>query len=107
MACQGGRSGVRAQRAIVCAPRFVARRIVKPLREDTSPSAFAYAPWFVANLTVENPPVGVGAAPAWDNVIYGSEGLGYVDATHQSFSLDRSRAVWTYYRPLTGGPDDG
>ena len=94
-----------AKRAIVCAPRFVARRIVKPLREDKSRSDFSYAPWLVANLTVDTPPAGVGAAPAWDNVIYGSEGLGYVDATHQTYSLNRRHAVWTYYRPLTGNPD--
>jgi len=94
-----------AKRAIVCAPRYVARRIVGPLREDRSPSAFTYAPWLVANLTVDRPPAGLGAVPAWDNVIYGGEGLGYVDATHQDFSMDRRRAVWTYYRPLTGDPD--
>jgi len=94
-----------AKRAIVCAPRFVARRIVAPLRDEKSPSAFTYAPWLVANLTVDQPPAGSGAAPSWDNVIYGGEGLGYVDATHQDFSLDRRRAVWTYYRPLTGNPD--
>lgn len=94
-----------AKRAIVCAPRFAARRIVKVLREEKAPSAFSYAPWLVSNLTVEDPPAGVGASPAWDNVIYGAEGLGYVDARHQSFSLDRRRSVWTYYRPLTGNPD--
>jgi len=104
-AATGGVRRLLAKRAIVCAPRFVARRIVAPLREDKRPSAFSYAPWLVANLTVDDPPAGVGAVPAWDNVIYGGEGLGYVDATHQQFSLDRRRAVWTYYRPLTGGPD--
>jgi hypothetical protein len=94
-----------AKRAIVCVPRFAARRVVRSLREDKTPSSFSYAPWFVANLTVDTPPPGTGAAPAWDNVLYASEGLGYVDATHQSFSLDRRRAVWTYYRALVGGPD--
>jgi hypothetical protein len=104
-AATGSTRRLLAKRAIVCAPRFVARRIVKPLREDKSPSAFTYAPWIIANLTVDSPPSGTGAAPAWDNMIYGGEGLGYVDATHQSFSLDRRRGVWTYYRPLTGNPD--
>lgn len=94
-----------ARRAIVCVPRFVARRIVAPLREDRSPFGFAYAPWMTANLTVESPPPGRGAAPAWDNVLYESDGLGYVDARHQSLSLDRGRSVWTYYRALVGDPD--
>jgi phytoene dehydrogenase-like protein len=104
-AATGAARRILAKRAIVCAPRFVARRIVKPLREDPKPSSFSYAPWLVANLTVDDPPAGTGAAPAWDNVLYASEGLGYVDATHQSFSLNRRRAVWTYYRPLTGDPE--
>jgi hypothetical protein len=104
-AATGTTRRILAKRAIVCAPRYTARRIVKPLREDKSPSSFAYAPWFIANLTVEDPPAGLGAAPAWDNMIYGGKGLGYVDATHQSFSMDRRRAVWTYYLPLTGDPD--
>jgi hypothetical protein len=94
-----------ARRAIVCAPRFVARRISAPLREDKRPSGFAYAPWMIANLTVEDPPAGIGADPAWDNVLYNSDGLGYVDARHQSLSLDLKRSVWTYYRPLLGDPD--
>lgn len=104
-AASGGARRLLAKRAIVCAPRFVARRIVAPLREDKNASAFSYAPWLVANLTVDAPPAGIGAVPAWDNVIYGGQGLGYVDATHQGYSLDRRRAVWTYYRPLTGNPD--
>ncbi|MEQ1917708.1 MAG: FAD-dependent oxidoreductase [Elusimicrobiota bacterium] len=104
-AASGETRRIHAQRVIVCAPRFVARRIVKPLREDKSPSAFTYAPWFIANLTVDNPPAGVGASPAWDNVLYSGKGLGYVNATHQSFSLDRRRSVWTYYHPLTGNPE--
>ncbi len=104
-AATGAVRRVLAKRAIVCAPRFAARRIVKALREDKAPSSFAYAPWFIANLTVEDPPAGLGAAPAWDNMIYGGKGLGYVDATHQSFSQKRRRSVWTYYLPLTGGPD--
>ena len=104
-AASGAARRILAKRAIVCAPRFAARRFVRPLREEKSSDGFSYAPWFVANLTVEDPPAGNGAAPAWDNMIYGGKGLGYVDATHQSFSQDRRRAVWTYYLPLTGDPD--
>lgn len=102
-AATGAARRLRAKRAIVCVPRFVARRIVVPLRGRPD-EGFAYAPWFTANLTVQDPPHGTGAAPAWDSVIHGVEGLGVVDATHQSLSLDRRRAVWTYYRPLTGDP---
>lgn len=97
---------VLAKRAIVCAPQFVAQRLVPGLAaRGQSIAQFRYAPWLVANLTVENPPDGKGAGPAWDNVLFSSEGLGYVVATHQSLSLDRRRSVWTYYKPFPG-PDE-
>lgn len=100
---------VAAKAAIVASPRFVAGRIVRPLRE-APPSylkAFHYAPWVVANLTLERKPQGNGAALAWDNVLYGTEGLGYCVATHQNISRYPSpRTVVTYYRPLTHLPPD-
>lgn len=39
-------------------------------------------------------------ATSWDNVIYGSAGLGYVDATHQSLNPRRGATVLTWYLPL-------
>lgn len=104
-AATGATRRIRARRAIVAMPRFVARHVVAPLRADKSSFGFAYAPWMIANLTVEDPPEGRGSAPAWDNVIMDGAGLGYVDARHQLMTLDRRRTVWTYYRPLTGDPD--
>ena len=51
-----------------------------------------------------------GAAPSWDNVIYGAPGLGYVDAMHQSLQSVPGATVLTYYLALgdmTGGPGAG
>lgn len=90
----------RARRVIVAAPRYVAARLVP----GVSAEGFEYAPWLTCNLTLERPPEVRGAPPSWDNVLYQGEGLGYVDARHQEVTLDRRRTVWTYYRPLTGGP---
>lgn len=100
----GAARRLEAKAAVVCLPQYVATRVLEPwrARPPAWASAFRYTPWIVANLTVEDAPPGSGAAPAWDNVIYGSQSLGYVDATHQSLSQDRRKAVWTYYRPLTG-----
>ncbi|MBI5211287.1 MAG: FAD-dependent oxidoreductase [Elusimicrobia bacterium] len=96
---------VRAKAAIVCVPMVVARRVVARLRREDPPwiKAFSYAPWLVANLTVEDPPEGKGFPTAWDNVIYDSEGLGYVVATHQGLERWRRETVWTYYHPLAKG----
>jgi phytoene dehydrogenase-like protein len=92
---------LKARAAVLCVPQFVASRLLGAKRGK----GFSYAPWMVANLEVQDPPAGAGAAPAWDNVLFEGDSLGYVDATHQSLSQDRRATVWTYYLPLTGEPD--
>jgi monoamine oxidase len=63
--------------------------------------AFDYAPWLVANLTLDESPRDRHGAPlAWDNVLYDSPALGYVVATHQSVESHRGPTVLTYYWPL-------
>jgi phytoene dehydrogenase-like protein len=89
-------------RRVVCAvPRFVARRVVRGLEGERE--GFRTSPWAVANVTLDGPVESEGFPQAWDNVVHGSESLGYVVATHQS---DRSARddVWTWYRPFPG-PD--
>jgi hypothetical protein len=75
----------------------------RPLRPSASRASFHYSPWVVANLELDSDPVGRGFPTAWDNVLYESESLGYVVATHQ---IDRTapETVWTWYRPHCG-PD--
>jgi len=76
---------------VVALPSFVAARLVQPasstLRSALAAAAGAltYAPWLVANMQLDKPLLDriVGAAPAWDNVVHGGRGLGYVDASHQ------------------------
>lgn len=93
-------SRVQARAAILALPQYAAARLAPQLAPRAE--GFEYAPWVVANVTLDGPPDGKGAAPAWDNVIYKNDSLGYVVATHQSLSQDRRRSVWTYYLPLTG-----
>ena len=68
-----------------------------------------YSPWFTANLTLDRMPheSARGAPLSWDNVIYDSPSLGYVDATHQSLRTREDRSVWTYYFALGGTPSYG
>lgn len=117
-----------AAHCIVALPLFIAARVVEnpppALREAAA--QLRYAPWLVANLHLRAPlDDRPGAAPSWDNVVYnnrpGAEGLGYVDAMHQSlvpvpgatvltcyraFGLDPARRQalyaepWTYWRDL-------
>ncbi|TKD52897.1 FAD-dependent oxidoreductase [Sphingomonas baiyangensis] len=85
-------------RAVVLAmPLFVATRICAELGDAR---ACSYAPWLVANVTVDRMPEGAGVPLAWDNVSTTSDSLGYVVATHQSRSVP-GESVLTWYMPLS------
>lgn len=87
-----------ARAAILALPHFIASRIAP---EAAAPDPrFAYAPWIVANVTVDRLPQGRGAGLAWDNVSATSDSLGYVVATHQAASRTAS-SVLTWYMPLS------
>lgn len=89
-----------ARSIILAVPRFVAARIVDSSAYKIDASAFDYSPWLVANVTLDRMPAGPGAALAWDNVVYGSEMLGYVVATHQNLDVQPRQTVLTWYWPL-------
>jgi hypothetical protein len=66
------------------------------------------APWLVANLLLESPPIErPGALPAWDNVVYGQSSLGYVDALHQTIGDRGGGALFTAYHALPAGDRAG
>jgi monoamine oxidase len=93
----------RANTVVLALPLHVASRIVEnapdALRESSAHTV--HAPWLVANLQLDAPLFDrAGAAPAWDNVIHGSAGLGYVDAMHQSLRPQAGPTVLTAYRAL-------
>ena len=86
---------LRARQVIYALPRFMATHVLEGY-ELPGIDTFTYAPWMVANLTVDRLPDGA----AWDNVIYDSSSLGYVVATHQNLSIAPGPSVLTYYMPL-------
>lgn len=90
-----------ADKAIVATPQYVNKKILKQAR-DINYDAFNYTPWVVANITVNNVPDSRGYGLSWDNVFYGSESLGYVNACQQSLNAFDKRKVFTFYLPLTG-----
>jgi hypothetical protein len=96
--------GFRAKTVIFAAPQFMARYVIRPYRDDPPPhiAEFQFGSWMVANLTLKDRPKASSNRDfplAWDNVLYDSESLGYVVATHQR-GLDRGPTVFTYYYPL-------
>ena len=99
---RGGTVRLKAKAAILAMPHFIARHLLPdhPVAGDR----FDYAPWVVANVTVDRPPVGSGTALAWDNVAWNSESLGYVVASHQSLASVPGATVLTWYLPLSDMP---
>lgn len=96
----------RAEAAILAMPHFIAQRVAPG--EVTANAALSYAPWLVANVTVDRLPEGKGAALAWDNVPFGGDSLGYVVATHQGPAAINAASVLTWYLPLSNmAPAEG
>jgi protoporphyrinogen oxidase len=94
-------SGFHADKVIFAAPQFLTRYVIRPYRDDPPAhvAEFQYGAWMVANLFLKDRPRDRGFPLAWDNVLYESQSLGYVVATHQR-GLDRGPTVFTYYYPL-------
>jgi len=96
--------GYHAKHVIFAAPQFIARYLIRPYRDNPPPhiAEFQFGSWMVANLTLKDRPQHSSTRDfplAWDNVLYESESLGYVVATHQQ-GIDRGPTVFTYYYPL-------
>lgn len=97
--------GLRCDQCIIAAPQFVNARMLGEADPErvNKVRAMQYSPWIVANLKVK---AGLeernGADLSWDNVIYGGNSLGYVDAGHQKISLSQPVKNLTYYKPLKG-----
>jgi len=90
-----------AEHLVWAGPRFLLERLLAP--PPAGLAAFTYAPWVVANVTLERPPGGAGAPLAWDNVFYGAASLGYVVANREAARRGKPTVV-TWYRPFSG-PD--
>ncbi|RQR50149.1 FAD-dependent oxidoreductase [Burkholderia sp. Bp9126] len=103
---------VRARRVVCAMPLFVAARVFPQLHaygfepaRDLPPRA----PWLVSNFLLDGMPDEAAGVPlAWDNVVYGGAGLGYVVSTHQLIRMSPpTRSVFSAYQALnTRTPDD-
>lgn len=98
-----------AQAVIWAAPVFQVPKVFRELPSTLAAAIgeFQYAPWLVANLSLRGFPEERRGAPlAWDNVLYDSDALGYVVATHQHLTAHRDQTVFTWYQALCDGPPD-
>lgn len=102
-------SGFHCEKVIYASPIFTAPYVIRNFNEDRPFDAreFHSNSWFVANLHLKDRPLPRFPRDfplAWDNVIYESPSLGYVNATHQK-GIDYGPTVWTYYYPMCHEPD--
>lgn len=98
---------IRAKHLVCAMPLMVAARIL----HQAGDYGFAhplpeYAPWLVSNFVLHSfPEEHGGFPPAWDNVVYGSPGLGYVSAANQLIRAAKpERTVFTAYTALNHAP---
>jgi protoporphyrinogen oxidase len=101
--------GIHADKAIFAAPIFTAKYLIRDFK--TNPPSFVnefqHNAWFVANLFLKDRPKNRFPKDfplAWDNVLYESPSLGYVNSTHQK-GIDYGAAVFTYYYPMCAEND--
>ena len=93
---------VSSKAVIFAGPQFVAGRVIggyadkrKNLYQDDK-----YQPWLIANLHLENVPNSF--LPAWDNVAYQGESLGYIFSGHQLLKTQHENMTLTLYWPWKG-----
>lgn len=85
-----------AEKVLFATPQFVNERIFN----NRKTKSFNYVPWLLTTITLKNE-FGGGEELAWDNVIYGSEGLGYIYDQHQNINQIVGEKVITYYKSFS------
>ncbi|MBL0742034.1 FAD-dependent oxidoreductase [Chryseolinea lacunae] len=93
---------IHARSVIMATPQFVTQRLLQTPRVIDY-KTFHYAPWMVANITTTAGLAEKKGEPlSWDNVFYGSQSLGYVNAMNQHTGLSGPEKIITYYHPMLG-----
>lgn len=85
-----------ADKVLFATPQFVNERIFN----NRKASSFHYVPWLLTTITLNNE-FGGDEELAWDNVIYGSSGLGYIFDQHQNINQIMGEKVITYYKSFS------
>ncbi len=96
--------GLHCEKVVFAAPIFTSKYLIGDFKQKTPDfvKEFEHNAWFVANLFLKDRPKNQFAKDfplAWDNVLYESPSLGYVNATHQK-GIDYGKTVLTYYFPM-------
>jgi protoporphyrinogen oxidase len=88
---------------VFACPQFVTAHIRTNIAalKGRAYNLFTYSSWMVGNLWVKNNLKEKGGAPmAWDNVIYNSPSLGYINSNAQHLHRFQPEINFTYYYPF-------
>lgn len=96
--------GITCEKVIFASPVFTAPYVIRGFAGEAGFASqdFEHNAWFVANLFLKDRPRQRFARDfplAWDNVLYDSPSLGYVNATHQA-GIDYGPTILSYYYPM-------
>lgn len=94
-----------AQHVVLAVPLHVALRLwdAPPAALSTIAPLMQHAPWLVSNILLKEPLLDRPGVPmAWDNVVYGSKTLGYVNARNQNLAQPAGPQLLTHYWALGG-----
>lgn len=90
----------KCKKLILNTPFYVTKKLLPELKNKVNIQQFNSYPWLIANITLATPTEKNGIELSWDNVIYNSKALGFVNANHQSFSQKNENIVLTYFYAL-------
>ena len=100
---------LRGQTVIYAGQKHIANYIIPNLPDDqkTAFQECQYTPWLTGSIHLKRLPQTRQSPLAWDNVMYESEGLGYIAAEHQTREAadGEGPSVLTYYLPFDREPD--
>lgn len=97
---------IHAQKVVCAMPLFVAAHVVEGILDlgfDSVIHQPSHAPWLISNFLLDGfPPEIEGPPLAWDNVVYGGKGLGYVVSTHQLIrTAQPAQTIFSAYQALS------
>ncbi len=83
---------------VLATPQYVNKRLLGN-SITVNWDEFNYYPWMVANISISDKEFlnGTNGILSWDNVMYNSNSLGYVNACHQSLNTMSKSTILTYY----------
>jgi hypothetical protein len=95
-----------SNQVILSTPQYINQYLLEEslIQNRATKLSFEYTPWMVANITVSELAEYKGEPLSWDNVLYQSKSLGYVNACQQHLNKEENTKVLTYYLPLVDLP---